>query len=216
MTCGIYSITGDDDRIYIGGSIAIEARIRNHKSRLRRGVHSNLALLDAFNQFGWDFFTCDILMQTKENDAELLKSTEQMFIDLYKKRGYVLFNVFENSVSALGHKFGEDHKLNISFGKSGKFYECFGERHSLRDWGIIQDINWQTIQKRLNKGVPMEVALLPPEDGHNPSYLTIQGETKRIYEWAKQVGCTPHLISKRLKRGWSAKDAVFTASAASR
>lgn len=46
--------------------------------------------------------------------------------------------------------------------------------------------------------------------------LTIDGETKAVSQWAEDPRCpvTKFTVYKRLKRGWNAKDAVFTPSQA--
>lgn len=43
----------------------------------------------------------------------------------------------------------------------------------------------------------------------NNRRLTIDGETKTVTEWAKEIGVDHSVIRNRLKYGWSHKDAVF-------
>ena len=43
-----------------------------------------------------------------------------------------------------------------------------------------------------------------------PRYLTINGQTMRIYEWAKYVDIPAKTIESRLRKGYSPEDAVFT------
>ena len=40
-------------------------------------------------------------------------------------------------------------------------------------------------------------------------YVTIDGETKTVMDWALTVGINESLIRARLKRGWSERDAVY-------
>jgi hypothetical protein len=53
------------------------------------------------------------------------------------------------------------------------------------------DVQTQTVNRRTTK------------------WLTIDGETKPLTEWARQVGVGPKTIHYRLKKGLSHKDAVF-------
>jgi hypothetical protein len=40
-------------------------------------------------------------------------------------------------------------------------------------------------------------------------WITLDGETKRVSEWAEKVGLDFHVIAKRLRRGWTEREAVF-------
>ena len=44
----------------------------------------------------------------------------------------------------------------------------------------------------------------------NNRYLTANGETKTMAEWARGLGCNPAAILYRLNKGWSEHDAVTT------
>jgi group I intron endonuclease len=61
--CGVYVIrcepTGNK---YVGASVNIVKRIREHFYRLERGVHRNRRLQNAYNKYGRDSFTSDVLL----------------------------------------------------------------------------------------------------------------------------------------------------------
>lgn len=79
MTCGIYKITNkQNNKFYIGSSVDIETRWSAHKSYLRRCIHANKHLQNAWNKYGEDNFIFSILIETEE--AALLDK-EQEFID---------------------------------------------------------------------------------------------------------------------------------------
>ena len=79
MTCGIYKITNkQNDKFYIGSSINIEMRWYAHKSCLRRNVHTNQHLQNAWNKYGEDNFIFSIFIET---DEEALLNKEQEIID---------------------------------------------------------------------------------------------------------------------------------------
>lgn len=79
MTCGIYKITNkQNDKFYIGSSTNIEMRWYAHKSYLRRNVHANQHLQNAWNKYGEDNFIFSIFIET---DEEALLNKEQELID---------------------------------------------------------------------------------------------------------------------------------------
>ena len=79
MTCGIYKITNkQNDKFYIGSSINIEMRWYAHKSYLRRNVHGNQHLQNAWNKYGEECFIFSVLLEVEEG---LLLDKEQEIID---------------------------------------------------------------------------------------------------------------------------------------
>lgn len=61
--CGVYLIccepTGSR---YVGGSLHVVKRIREHFYRLEKGVHRNRRLQNAYNKFGKDSFRSEVLL----------------------------------------------------------------------------------------------------------------------------------------------------------
>ncbi len=101
----------------------------------------------------------------------------------------------------------------------------------IADWAKEIKITPSSLQKRLNKGWPLELALnpekrdknyservintVPPTKGKtvrnkNSKYITINGITKTYSEWEKEKKLSQGLISKRLRQGWSEHEAVMT------
>ena len=59
---GIYKITClANSKVYIGGSVNLKNRIRQHKRRLRKNKHCNSSLQNDYNKFGLTNFTYEIL-----------------------------------------------------------------------------------------------------------------------------------------------------------
>jgi group I intron endonuclease len=75
--CGIYAIKRDE-RAYIGHSSNITKRWSNHKSDLRRGVHDNPHLQNAWDKYGEEEFEFVVL---EECEVELLHIREQHHLD---------------------------------------------------------------------------------------------------------------------------------------
>lgn len=76
---GIYQIRNKvNNKIYIGSSVDILRRWKEHKRRLRGDYHSNLHFQRSWNKHGENNFKFEILMLS---DELLLKSCEQYFLD---------------------------------------------------------------------------------------------------------------------------------------
>lgn len=90
MITGIYCIINrKNNKKYIGQSIDIEDRKKNHFTRLKNNKHYNIHLQNAYNYYeNFDFY---IIAKCNKNELDFL---EKMFIRLYKttnsKYGYNL------------------------------------------------------------------------------------------------------------------------------
>lgn len=87
-TCGVYLIRcAANGRIYVGGSRNVEQRRRDHLSSLRRGVHGNPHLQRAWDKYGPDAFSFEVVATPAP--ARLLE-VEQLFIDAVFRLGIAL------------------------------------------------------------------------------------------------------------------------------
>lgn len=65
---GIYIIVNKiNSKVYIGYSDNISRRIRGHKSKLRKGIHHNIHLQNAVNQYNIENFEFGVLEEYPEN-----------------------------------------------------------------------------------------------------------------------------------------------------
>lgn len=88
---GIYKITClKNNKIYIGSSIELHTRRRNHFLELRKGIHYNSYLQRAFDKYGEDSFQYEILEYidivglTQEEAIKRVQIIEQEYLDKYK------------------------------------------------------------------------------------------------------------------------------------
>ena len=62
---GVYSITCiATGRSYVGSSVNIKRRYREHKLDLRRNKHPSKLMQEDYDQYGWEGFECKILNQS--------------------------------------------------------------------------------------------------------------------------------------------------------
>lgn len=79
---GIYEIICvSNGKRYIGQSLNIESRIKDHKRDLIQGIHRNPYLQSAFIKYGMTGFDFNVLHECQPND---LDEQEIKFIELYK------------------------------------------------------------------------------------------------------------------------------------
>jgi len=152
---GIYLILwGDFQKFYVGQSVNLFARYRQHISELRKGKHSNIKLQNAFNKYGVPyFFEIDIC------DISRLDEREQLFIDLFKddpnlcnlcldakgivvsdetkakiseaRKYYVYPKSHKKAISdGLKYAYANYRRINDCIGKSGPDNLFFGKKHS--------------------------------------------------------------------------------------
>ncbi len=82
LISGIYEIvnTGTADR-YVGSSCHMRKRLWDHRNLLRKGVHENRRLQEAWNEAGGEGFQFKMVLLCQKKD---LYFYEQLLFDLYK------------------------------------------------------------------------------------------------------------------------------------
>ena len=115
MTCGIYKITLRDGRCYVGQSVKIENRFRGHKRELRNGTHHARHLQNAWNKYGEDVFTFEVI---EECEPEELTEREQFWIDDLDST----FNTSPSAGSSRGVIRSQEYREKISALHKGRIY----------------------------------------------------------------------------------------------
>ena len=144
MKSGIYMIKNNvDGKVYIGSSKNINKRKNRHFSELRHNKHNSIHLQKAFNKFGEESFSFNILRFTPP-DEEIMQCGELEMIKVYdslnQNKGY-------NLSSNPSHP---DLNLCSKGGKiAGKIAKDRGQIQSIRD-PLILSKNGK-IQGNINK-----------------------------------------------------------------
>ena len=116
--CGIYQILNTSNgKCYIGSSVNIKTRWKNHVSALRKNKSQNIKLQNAWNKHGEMAFEFNII-EIVYGDKECLYKREQHYIDLYDsaRRGY---NILAAAGSSLGYKHTEETRIKLSESHKG-------------------------------------------------------------------------------------------------
>jgi len=119
MKTGVYKITNlVTGKVYIGSSINIELRWREHKRDLLRNKHHSTKLQRSYNIHGINNFTFEILVECKK-DKNTIINLEQYYIDKFNsyKKGYNSRPLADNN---LGSKRTETFKKNRSKKMKGR------------------------------------------------------------------------------------------------
>lgn len=148
MTAGIYYITNKvNGHKYVGSSVDIERRWKQHKCILRGYCHDNSHLQAAWNKYGEDAFEFKIMAYTDPDKATVLEDfILQNYFDRFE------YNIAESATAPfLGREHSEKTKEKMSkaqsgennpmYGKIGENNPRYGRRHSEETKRKISEAN---------------------------------------------------------------------------
>lgn len=123
---GVYSITNiTNGHMYIGSTKNIGRRWRNHKAKLRHNKHGNPYLQNAWNKYGEDKFTFEVVEQVSGGKENLLE-VEQKYLDNIDPK----YNIAKDAVASMrGKSFSEEHKRKISEAQKGREFSEEHKKH---------------------------------------------------------------------------------------
>ena len=118
MDCGIYKIentvTGD---MYIGQSIKLSTRERQHFSALGKERHGNKFLQRSFDKYGRDSFVYKVLMFCEKFE---LTRYEQALVDIYDPVYNICKECVTSSMGIIRGKMRDEHKRKIALAGIGR------------------------------------------------------------------------------------------------
>jgi group I intron endonuclease len=127
--CGVYCIKNIiTNKLYVGSSIDIENRIKQHKNMLKNNKHHSIKLQHSYAKHGENNFLFEIIEECDEN---LLLEKEQDYINKLNSfnNGYNCSKHTQNPM--LGRKHSEETKLKISESQSGEKHHFYGQTLSV-------------------------------------------------------------------------------------
>ena len=110
---GVYRIyCSGNNKVYIGSAVSIRQRLACHFSMLKRGVHTNKHLQNAYDKYGCNTFWSDILIVCDETSRIKL---EQELINVYNAADpeYGMNNSW-TAVTSVGFKHSDETKARMS------------------------------------------------------------------------------------------------------
>ncbi len=133
---GIYSITNIvNNKKYIGQSVDVKRRLRNHKWALKHNKHINDHLQKSFNKYGEDCFVFDVICECEE---EKLDDMERFYIAHYDCMNP---NYGYNSESGgnLCKRWSDELKLKMKEIRSGENSGMWGKKHTEETKAIMRE-----------------------------------------------------------------------------
>jgi group I intron endonuclease len=128
---GIYKITNiENGHFYIGSSVNIYNRIKNHFSYLKRGKHANTHLQRSFDIYGLDSFNVEVLEECPQTEQKILLEIEQKYIDMFWDGGNTCYNMSKSSQAPNGFIHTETWKKLMSEKFSGSNNPMYGKTTS--------------------------------------------------------------------------------------
>lgn len=178
MKTGVYQILNlKNNKFYIGSTAQRKdgQRRREHWSRLRRGVHYNIKLQNAWNKYGESNFIFELL---EECEPKLCIEREQYYLDILlfascnDKRFYELgYNICRVAGSNLGVKYSLEVREANSKRSRGSGNPMYGKASAMKG-------------KKHSKGTLLKMSTLQRGSGNPRSKLTNESviEIKRRLE----------------------------------
>lgn len=138
---GVYKITNVATGIkYIGSAKNIASRWDRHIRNLKEGTHMNKPLQEAYNTYGSDNFTFEVVEYC---EPDIRKEREQVYLDLYYNVwGWdLLYNRNPNAKGGhiKGEPFSDEHKQNLSKAHSKYIYTYDLESNYMFEFDSLQD-----------------------------------------------------------------------------
>lgn len=137
LVAGIYKITCTaNNKFYIGSSVDLLVRLREHISHLRKNYHHSKLMQRSFNKYGEKSFKIEILATLEVYNEEILRILEFVYIEKLKPAFNTItpmsINITERwkkkiseSIKAL-YKTGYHPRYNT--GRMYNIYNAFGEK----------------------------------------------------------------------------------------
>ena len=133
---GIYSIINIiNNKKYVGQSVDIKNRIRNHKWALRHGRHENSHLQKSFNKYGEDCFVFDVICECTEDQLDHL---ERFYIALYNCID-PQFGYNSETGGNLNKHLSKELRARMSEKRSGKNSSMWGKKHTDETKAIMRE-----------------------------------------------------------------------------
>lgn len=145
---GIYRISCTaNGKSYIGSSVNILERWREHISHLRAGAHHSIYLQRCYNKYGEDSIKFEVLAILEEFNAELLRLVEYVYIEKLHPEFNTLVpvetNISENwkrKISESTKKLYEKGYINPRF-NTGKRYKVLDHQGNiLKENEVIREV----------------------------------------------------------------------------
>jgi group I intron endonuclease len=103
LDCGVYVIRNvNNNKVYVGSSIRIKTRIKQHKHHLKSGEHHSLWLQRSWNKHGEDSFEFTVILFCSKKDVLFYEQRAIDGMDAHRSKGG--YNMYPTAGSCAGIK----------------------------------------------------------------------------------------------------------------
>lgn len=147
---GVYKIyCKTSKKSYYGSSKNLYKRIVDHRRELRKNIHCNLKLQNAWNKYGEDSFVVTVVEILQVKDQRQLRDRETYYIQKYKThiRGYNICSIGSGTSEA---DFTEERKKHISESLKGRTAHNKGVPMSEEQKALLKKVNREKRGKKVD------------------------------------------------------------------
>jgi group I intron endonuclease len=123
-TWGIYKIENlMNHKVYYGSSTNLKKRLREHKCELRKNTHVNVHLQNAWNLYGENAFTFDVVEEFSEGEIDNRELRKKETFYIQENKTYIDefgYNNIPGGIGTLNLPCSEDKRKKISESNKGK------------------------------------------------------------------------------------------------
>ena len=205
---GIYQIKClSNNKIYIGSSINIYQRWKNHKWNLNKNTHHSIHLQNCWNKYGESNFEFKILLICDQHNNLFY---EQRFIDAYDSSNSNFgLNIKKKAESPIGNITKEEHEdKEYKIRGNYKRYLWKGELRTLTDIAELEKYDVMSLISRVvGLGYSIEKALT--KEKRVVKYMfDYQGQQLSLKEVSDLVGIHPRKLNYYLQEGLTLEQAI--------
>ena len=218
MNCGIYKITNINGKVYIGSSVNIKQRLKNHVYCFRNNKHYNSYLQRSWNKSGEESFIFEVLLYCAE---ENLLFYEDRAIDEYKSLdgefGYNIRPAERRDLTGDNYDKWVQNLSKATKGKNNPMYGRIGKNHpqaklvktksqkydTIKEAAQALGITAGALSRRLKKGIDVNKEVIShPKGKDHPTARAVIINGKQyntITVAAKDLGISISTLWYRLK-----------------
>lgn len=208
--CGIYSITcTTSGRVYVGQSVDIERRWRNHRSRLRSGKAQNRVLQGSWDKYGESSFKFEVVELVSR---EVLDARELHWISALNTLVSLGGMNISSEVDGSGRDIPPSKEARARAADSCSHrFTAFGKTQTLKQWSQETGVSVAALRKRLTKlGHPPEVAFSRPKNFGQ--VFLVAGQQGTLKQLSRQFNKNYNTVRNRItNRGWCPTKALLVA-----
>nr|QJQ35303.1 GIY-YIG endonuclease [Fusarium ficicrescens] len=187
----IYKLSlGEGEKFYVGSSINIKQRFRQHKYRsLQHSVEYNSILYRYVLKYGWQNFNFGVLEYIDFNKSDSFSTKRKVLCDIEQRYLDIInpsLNINKFAGSMKGYKHNAETKNNYSKARTGKCYR------NIKGVIIRPEISQETIIKLKLSGKSLKVKILDKDKEE-------AGEFNSLSDLAKSLDISTNSVRKFLK-----------------